>query len=111
MRQTEFGRDELLKSLIEGDPLPRCLCANELGIICCQDDDEEVEGVLRELLQNSLEDKKLKYVAFCSLSSKDEISPETAGALDDFREDPANIELVEQSIIDIPRAKEQLWAS
>jgi hypothetical protein len=76
---------------------PRCFFINEIGQICASEDtsSKEAERALVRLLgRGDIEDRP--YV-FTWLSMTSNVDRETSSALNEFRQDPANKQVVEMA--------------
>lgn len=108
MRQTNLSVDDLLKQLDNPMDYPRCLIINELGIICLFDNDasnrkKKAEQALRRLLRDK--EEKSRDIVFAWLSTICNLDPETAIALEEFKVDPANKQIIQEMQPQIARFK------
>ena len=98
MRQTDFSLKELLVELDNLSSLiPMYLLISEIGEIS-QDNNgeaEEAEIFLKELLES--DDSIKQFYAYCYLSIKEIPNEETLVSLGYFRENPANLEVIQKA--------------
>ena len=91
-RQTDLSLKDICVFLKNRSPAyPRCLLANELGVIV--QDDKQAEIELRNLLSDE-NSENVRCAAYGSLSVIGSPEQETMEALKRFRENPDNISLV-----------------
>lgn len=99
-RQTSLGFDQISKILTivdENDsPYPRCLLANELGVMVNNDNSEQAQEKLCELLNADGECEKVKYVSYCWLCNTSK-TEKTLAALQTFSSNKNNTEIVEMA--------------
>ncbi|MCL5011827.1 MAG: hypothetical protein M1320_00165 [Patescibacteria group bacterium] len=97
-RQTSLSFDQISKILTIADendsPYPRCLLANELGVMANNDNSEQAQEKLCELLNAEDECEKVKYISYCWLCNIP-ITDKTSAALQIFSNDQKNAEIIE----------------
>lgn len=105
LRQTRLGIDELIERAKDLNCGLRCFYMNEIGIIFIEEGDEKAADFLLELL-DTMESER--YYAYCFLSSVDAISPKARERLERFRNNPDNVQLIEDAKEDISFFKERI---
>jgi hypothetical protein len=95
IRQTEFTLEELFNLLGRTDhSYPHCMLINEVGTICCQEEDPDRSG--EDYLLSLLNDgnKNHRAIAASYISCLDGTTGRHAKALAEFRANPENKELL-----------------
>jgi hypothetical protein len=89
--------EELLKQLKKPRGYPRCLIINEIGCIAIDKKDpnkKKAEKVLKGLFKDKKEESR--EIIFAWLSVIENPDRETLSAVEEFRKDPLNQEIIEE---------------